>query len=165
MRELDGSDKFHLNGARGWYELGNYTEANEELEQISPHLRSHPDALRVRYEIYAALKKWEMAAELAKAISALVPESAFGWIHCAYALHEMKRTKEAWDVLLPVADKFSDQWVIRYNLACYAAQLGDLTGARQWLEKTFEVADRGEIKLMALDDKDLEPLWSKIGEL
>jgi len=37
------------------------------------------------------------------------------------ALHELKRTQEAFDLLLPAADKFPAPWTIPYNLACYCA--------------------------------------------
>lgn len=48
---------------------------------------------------------------------------------------------------------------IRYNLACYCAQLERLNEARQWLKQAFDIGDAKKLKLMALDDPDLEPLW------
>jgi hypothetical protein len=54
---------------------------------------------------------------------------------------------------------------MRYNLACYACQLGNLKEARQWLEKAFAIGDSKQLKLMALDDPDLEPLWREVGEI
>jgi hypothetical protein len=36
--------------------------------------------------------------------------------------------------------------------------------AKNWLEKAFEVGNPRKIKLLALEDPDLEPLWAKIGE-
>lgn len=165
MQKLSISDKRHLEAAEGWLGLGNYFEANEELERISAPMRTHPDVLMVRYNVYSAAKKWEMAAEIAQAICKLVPESPFGWIHLAYALHELKRTQKAWNVLLPVVDKFPDEYIIRYNLACYACQLGNLKDAWDWLEKAIDLADTKDVKLMALDDPDLEPLWAEISNI
>jgi hypothetical protein len=54
---------------------------------------------------------------------------------------------------------------MRYNLACYACQLGNLKQARKWLEKVIEIAGTNEIKLMALGDPDLEQLESCITTL
>jgi hypothetical protein len=34
-----------------------------------------------------------------------------------------------------------------------------------WLEKAFELGDPKQLKLMALDDPDLEPFWTEIGEI
>ena len=49
--------------------------------------------------------------------------------------------------------------MIQYNLACYCAQLGQLDAAKEYLEKSYELGDTKQIKLMALDDDDLKPLW------
>jgi hypothetical protein len=35
----------------------------------------------------------------------------------------------------------------------------------QWLEEAIDLAGKKDIRLMALDDPDLEPLWTKIGEI
>jgi hypothetical protein len=34
-----------------------------------------------------------------------------------------------------------------------------------WLKRKFELADKNEVKLMALNDGGLEPLWAEIGSL
>ena len=165
MKHFSDADRRHLHAAEGWLGLGNCVEAFDELENISPELRGHPAVLRVRYQIHAVAKKWESAAAIARAISQLQPEQPFGFIHCAFALHELKRTREALNTLLPVADKFPEQWLISYNLACYTCQLGDLKAAFKWLERAIDVAERQDIRAMALDDPDLEPMWAEIGEL
>jgi hypothetical protein len=36
MKHLELCDQRHLEAAEGWVELGNYLEATEELEQITP---------------------------------------------------------------------------------------------------------------------------------
>jgi hypothetical protein len=54
---------------------------------------------------------------------------------------------------------------MRNNLACYACQLGNLKQARDWLQKAIDLANTKEVKLMALSDPDLEPLWKEIGTL
>ncbi|MGO8930194.1 MAG: tetratricopeptide repeat protein, partial [Limisphaerales bacterium] len=71
--------------------------------------------------------------------------------------------QEARNVLLPVMDKLPKEYIIRYNLACYACQLGNLKEARHWLRKAIDLAGPNEVKLMALNDPDLEPLWKEIG--
>jgi len=43
----------------------------------------------------------------------------------------------------------------------YAAQLGDLAAARDWLAQAFKVSDDPKrAKLEALEDPDLGPLWA-----
>jgi predicted Zn-dependent protease len=165
MKPLELHDQRHLDAAQGWFELGNCVEATEELEQITPEMRGHPSVLEVRFHIYAAAKKWEYAAEIARAIAEFAPDNPFGFIHQAYSLHELKRTQEAWNVLLPVVDKFPKEYVIRYNLACYACQLGNLKEARAWLKKASDLAGTKQIELMALEDADLKPIWKEIGQI
>jgi len=165
MQKLEFQDQRHLEAAEGWFGLGNQVEAFEELERITPQMRVHPDVLELRWQIYTKEKKWEACVHIARAITKLAPSLSHGWIHWAYSLHELKRTKEAKDVLLPVVDKFPKEPIMRYNLACYCCQLGNLKESRAWLEKAFELTDENEVKLMALNDHDLEPLWREIGEI
>ena len=165
ISKLSAHDERHLEAATGWLGLGNWNEANEELEKISATERSHPTVLSVRWQVLLAAKKWELAAEVGRAISEAIPDASFGWIHWAYSLHSMKRTQEAWDVLSPVVDKFPNEYLFRYNLACYACQLGDLENGWKWLVAAIDIADDGAVKLEALDDPDLEPLWAKMMEI
>src|SRR6187397_1209803 len=123
---LEFEDQRLLDAAEGWLELGNWLEAFEELERISPEQRAHPYVLCVRWGIYAKAEKWEMASEVARGMTVVLPDNSWGWIHWAFSLHEMKHTKEAWSVLIPIVDKFPDEIHISYNLACYCCQLGKL---------------------------------------
>ena len=171
IKPLEPPDSFHFKAAEGWLGLGNPFEANEELEKITPQLRVHPGVLDLRWRIYAEEEKWEACVDIARALIKLAPERPAGWVHLAYALRRAKGggLQVAWDALLPVAEKFPALTIIPFNLACYAAQLNRLDGARDWLRKAFEIGRKtghfDEIRLMALDDPDLQPLWKHIGEL
>jgi predicted Zn-dependent protease len=164
MKPLPHPDNQHLEAAEGWLGLGDRPSANEELEQISPAFRDHPFVLEVRYKIFAEAKRWDEAVEIARTLSEMLPDNSWGFIHYAYSLHELKRTREAYGVLIPVVDKFSEP-TIRYNLACYACQLGNLKEAEQWLKKAIDLVGKKDVRKMALADPDLKPLWSKIGEI
>jgi tetratricopeptide (TPR) repeat protein len=157
-------DSHHLMAAQGWLELGNQVEAGEELEKVTPRLRAHPYVLEMRWQIHAAAKNWDAALDIASTLVQLLPENSFGWVHRSYCLHELKRTREARDELLPMVEKFPDEAILRYNLACYECQLGRLEQAKGWLEKAVEVGGARKIKLMALNDPDLAPLWRTPGE-
>jgi hypothetical protein len=150
-----------LRSALGWLELGNHLEADKELDAIPPQLRGHPDVMEVRWHIYARAKKWEPCLDIADAIIKLVPESSFGWTHRSFALHELKRTQEAFDLLLPVVEKFQKVWTIPYNLSCYCAQLGRLEECEQWFKKAMAI-DEHTVKCAAIDDPDLKPMWDSM---
>jgi tetratricopeptide (TPR) repeat protein len=154
------SDAHHLRAAQGWLELGNHLESNAELENITAANRSHPDVLEIRWAIYAKAEKWEMCLEIGNALVQMAPKRPLGWKHRSVSLHRLKRTREAHDLLLPATAIFPKDWPIHYDMACYACKLGNLNDARTWLEKAFSLGDPKEVKLIALDDPDLEMIWT-----
>jgi tetratricopeptide (TPR) repeat protein len=156
MRPLEPPDRFHLEAAQGWLELGNYAEAIEELEGIAAVNRAHPDVLEIRWHVCAHAKKWAACVDIAEAIIKLDPTRPDAWIHRSFALHELKRTQDAFDQLLPVADRFPEVWTIPYNLACYCAQLGRLDECRKWLKKAVTI-DEHTVKRAAINDPDFKP--------
>jgi hypothetical protein len=164
MSNLEPPDEHHLRSARGWLGLGNHLESNEELERIRPLHNAHPDVLELRCQIYAGFKNWELCFDIACALAPLVPERSMGWIYRSQALHELNRTMEAFDLLLPVADRFSREWKIPFDLACYCARLRRITDARGWLERAFLLGDSKSLKRMVLDNPVLEPFWGEMGK-
>jgi|YelNatPaOPRAMG01_1025707.scaffolds.fasta_scaffold01245_16 Flp pilus assembly protein TadD len=158
-RPIGWPDLHHLRAAQGWLELGDHLEATEELKKIALQYRFHPQVLLVRWEIYARQGQWELAHTIAHGLVALAPDNPVGWIHRAYALHQMRRTEEAWQALLPAARKFPQNPTIAYNLACYAAQLDRLEEAKAWLERALQLGDAAKIKALAIQDPDLKPLF------
>jgi predicted Zn-dependent protease len=88
-------------------------------------LRTHPDVLEMRWRIYAKAGKWDACLDIAAAMVKMAPYLPAGWIQRSCALHKLKRTREAVEKLLPAVDLFPREWLIRYNLACYACQLGN----------------------------------------
>jgi hypothetical protein len=166
--QLGPPDSHHLLAAQGWLELENPSEAGEEIARISPGNLEHPDVLEMRWAVCAAGERWEAGLEVAEALLRIAPERPSGWLHRAYALRRVKGggLERAWEALRPGYDKFPKAEVIAYNLSCYAAQLGRLDEAWEWLHKTMEAAgDVDAIKNMALADMDLQALWDRIRTL
>ena len=161
MEPLEHPDVLHLNAAQGWLELGNATEASAELEKLVPSAREHPDVLEVRWQIAVKGRRWAEALGVADAICRLAPANAVGWIHRSYCLHELSRTKEAWESLLPIAERFPKEWLICYNLACYSCQLGWLEEAKTWFMRAIELGDPLAVNRLAAEDPDLKPLFQQ----
>lgn len=113
--------------------------------------------MQLRWRIHAKAKEWAACLDMAATIIKLRPESSFGWINRSFALHELKRTEEALDKLLPAAPRFRKVWLIPYNLACYCAQLGRLDECKKWFKKAMAI-DEHTVKRVAVDDPDLKPL-------
>jgi tetratricopeptide (TPR) repeat protein len=159
MKTLPMPDSHHLKAAEGWLELGNHTEANDELKQIGLEWRFHPKVLLTRFEIYARGGHWEFAYTIAHGMVALAQDDPVGWIKRSVALHHLKRTPEAWQSLLPAVSRFPNNMTIVYDLARYACQLGKFSEAFRYLERAKQLSDPHKVKEMARKDPELEPLW------
>jgi predicted Zn-dependent protease len=158
VEPLQPPDSIHLTAAQGWLELGNHEEAFEELEQIDAPLRGHPDVLEVRWGIYASIEKWDYCLEIGGAMVRLDPARFTGWINRSFALHCLKRTKEAYEQLKEGLRRHDEEELVWYNLACYACVLGKKFEARRRLAKAIDLGGDG-VKTRALDDPDFEALW------
>ena len=167
MQKLEPPDTHYLNAAIGWLELGSHAEAAAELDQISLARQRHPDVLETRWSLFAHEERWDAALAAARDLLTEAPARSSAWLHHAYALRRAKGggLQKAWGALLPAATKFPDEPIICFNLACYACQLGNLDEARGWLKRALKIGERDRIKLMALVDEDLEPLWKEIRKL
>ena len=167
MQPLEPPDSHHLNAAIGWLGLGRADDARTELDSISAAQQQHPAVLDVRWTICAHEKRWSDALEIAQAELAAATGSCSGWLHRAYALRRVSGggLPQAWDALLPAAEKFPKEPVVAYNLSCYACQLQQLDRARHWLQRAMQTGDKGTILKMALADNDLKPLWEEIRKL
>ncbi len=158
MNPLQPPDSHYLSAASGWLGLGRYLEANEELEKISPENMAHPDVMEVLWHVYAKAGLWQICLDVASAIIKLEPARPFGWTHRSFALFELKRTQEAFDQLMPIAQQFPNVWRVPYSLAIYCAQLNRFIECQLCLQKALHV-DREMVKRTALADPNLKPLW------
>jgi predicted Zn-dependent protease len=158
VKDLELPDIHHFNAAQGWLGLNSPADAQAELDKISVEFRTHLLVLELQWQIDAKQKIWQNAVRTATTITREHPQEPFGWTHLAYALHELKRTIEAYDVLKPVLDRFPKDWLMRYNMACYAVQMGRLDEGKVWLNFANEIGDKKELAELMATDPDLEPL-------
>jgi hypothetical protein len=165
LDSLSPPDSHYVNAAWGWLELDNIKEAFLELDRLTPPVQLHPDVLTLRWELLARKKLWSEALDAAHTLVQIAPDRADSWIKQSYALHELKRTQEAWDALISVSEHFPGVSTVPYNLACYACQLEQTPAALTWLKRAMKIGGRESIRKMALGDADLKPLWDQIKKL
>lgn len=148
-------------------ELGNSKEALAELDRLSPEARTSYDAQLLEWQIWTLQSNWMEAHRVARQLLKQWPGEAQHWLFYAYALRRVPGggLAKAWETLLAASEKFPEQAVIAYNLACYACQLDWHDKARAWLFRALENGPRKEIQEMALRDPDLEPLRGEIQRL
>ncbi len=161
MKGLQPPNSLHLVAAHGWLELGDHVAAFEELKKIEPELRGHPDVLEVRAVIYAKAEKWDFCVEIGSALVRIAPERPSGWLKRSHALQQLGKTQDAYDQLKPAQERFKDEWMPLYNLACYACVLGNITEARELIEAAIELGGSA-VKLRALEDQELLRVWAGV---
>ena len=150
-----------LQRAQGWLELRLPLEANEELDEIQAAMREHPEVLKLRYSIYSASTKWEMALQVANCLHHQLPDDPWGGTHAGTALFELGRTQEAKDLTLKLAVQFPKDWPVRYNLACYCAKLGEIKEAQEWFKAAMAI-DEKTVRRIGIADPDLDPIWREM---
>lgn len=165
MHSLEYPARHIVTAAIGWAELGDYPEALAELGSLRPADRDHPEALDIQWKALAGLREWERALVVAERLLERTPDDVAGWIHRSYCLHELRRTREAMELLDPAYPRFPRDFVVPYNLACYACQLGDLAGAKTWIERACKRGNRRTVKRMALNDNDLAAIRREIEQM
>src|SRR5438552_8350596 len=137
-----------------------FLEANTELDKIDPFNRAVPEVLALRIAIYRGLEKWELMQEIAKRLAEFQPDNIQWTISLAYAIRRANSIQAAKEVLLNAEAKFPKEPAVKYNLACYFCQTGDIQNAKYYLKKAFEIDLNW--RTAALQDEDLQPLWESL---
>ena len=159
MKVLDESDRRHVEAAEGWLDLGVWEEGRNEIIAVTPEARTHPEVMRVFFELLTARGQWQAIADGALALCLAEPECVHGWFYRAMALNRMDRTTEARETLLGVVEKFPGAFPIYYCLAACCCRLGDLKEARRWWRNAVAFSWNKDLEKIALEDPDLQKLW------
>src|SRR5215210_3485386 len=147
-----------LMAADGYLYLGLPDEALCELESIGPEYDHEAPVMRARIRVLLHLKRWKDAHRLAEVGNDIYPEENEFTVQRAFALHQMQKGGDAVRVLLSAPEWIRRTGILHYNLACYEAQLGDITTARQSTQAAIEI--NASFKKNAKQDPDLERLWN-----
>jgi tetratricopeptide (TPR) repeat protein len=157
---LEQPDRQHWQAATGYVELGMFLEADAELDKIDPFNRAAPEVLALRIAIYRGLEKWELMQEIARRLAEFQPDDIQWTMSLAYATRRANSIEAAKKVLLSAEPRFPKEAAIRYNLACYFCQTGDIPSAKNYLKQAFEIDL--SLRLAALEDEDLKALWGSL---
>jgi predicted Zn-dependent protease len=147
-----------LMAADGYLFLGMPQHALTELEAIVDSAQHASPVLRARVRVLLHMKRWTEANSLSETGNSLYPDENEFTVQRAFALHQMKKGNDAVQVLLNAPEWIRRTGILHYNLACYEAQLGDLTTARQCIKTAIEI--NSSFKKNARTDPDLARLWN-----
>lgn len=162
MKPLKPPACHHLNAAQGWLMLGDAQSAGDELRQLPPSTATLPEVLEARWQFHALKQEWPSAIEIGEQMVRLAPEDESGWIHRSYALHELRQTSKAKELLRPAVGRFPRNGIIRYNLACYTTRLGETDEALRWIREASRLLGRQKVLWMVQDDEDLRAIREEI---
>jgi predicted Zn-dependent protease len=146
--------------AIGYLQLGLMEEAEEEIEALPPEAKTEKIVLELQVEIHSGTYSWQRMREVAGILAHEWPDDSQHWISLAYATRRCRSITEAEIILLKAVKLHPKEPMIHFNLACYAAQSGELTAARERLAQAVMLDPAA--RLMAMKDPDLEPLWADL---
>lgn len=112
-------------------------EALAELASVQIPMEETPDFLELRLHIFMRAARWAEALATAEELLRLQPETLSAYIHGAFALHELRRTAEARDLLMKGPLILRKNPTYHYNIACYEAVLGNRESALRSLRESF----------------------------
>jgi len=151
-----------LLAAQGYIELEMPENALAEIDALSAQDQQREDVLQMRLFVLMRSKRWDDALAVCAHLREFSPACSTGYIHGAFCLHEMGRTKDAKDLLLTGPDSLHEEATYHYNLGCYDAVLGNLEEASKHLRASFQIDKKfREIAKYDPDLKTVQPLLGK----
>ena len=142
--------------AVGYANLGMYTDALAELENLSPQMVGDDGVQEFKLRLLERACRWQDAAGLAARLATSHPDESRWFIAWAFAKRRSDSIETASKILTDAAHLHPKDPLIQFNLGCYAAQRGDLTTAQTYVRRAIELDH--DLEKLAHQDPDLEPL-------
>lgn len=163
MKELPvGIEKMFMS-ADGYLDLQMYDEAREELQRLPVEYRKHCMYLWMMNRLSSETGDWETAARVSRSLCEMHPDRVDTWVSYAYAVRRHENILSAHTILLQAIERFDEDAIIPYNLACYECQLGNNEKAKKYLKRAISLDN--SYRTLALEDEDLETLKEEITHL
>jgi tetratricopeptide (TPR) repeat protein len=159
--KLEPNDQRQLTAAEGFLELGMFLAADAALDDIAPEFRHIPQVLTLRELIYEGMERWDLAQQIAKGLMDADPGSPRRAICLARVTRHAQSLEAAIEVLQAAIARRTWNNQLYYDLACYTCLKGDMVEALAYLEQAIKL-DPG-LRLVSLEDKDLDKLWASLG--
>jgi tetratricopeptide (TPR) repeat protein len=149
-----------LLAAEGYIELGLFEEADNELRELDHRWFFLEPTLLLQLRVYAGLARWKEAHDLADVLSVQNPENPQWRIWSAVAASHIESVEAARSILLEALAQSPNDARIHYDLSCYETRLHHFRRAEGHLYHAIQLDPR--LKLVAVDDPALAPLWGKL---
>jgi len=150
----------HFERAQGWLLLGNFAAAARCLRLIPPAFRQRPEVEPFRAQLHLAAGQWSRAVPILRRLRQQHPGDPQFCVSLAFAVRRAQSLGDAEQILLEARERFPEEAILWFNLACYAAQQGRITDAREWLREAGQ-RENG-YRNLAKTDPDLAPFWAAV---
>ena len=77
--------------------------------------------------------------ELSERLAEFQPNDIQWTVSLAYSTRRADSIQGAKQILSNAESRFPKEAIIKYNLACYCCQLGEIENAKNYLQKAFEI--------------------------
>jgi lipopolysaccharide biosynthesis regulator YciM len=155
---IDDDSKKILLAAEGYLELGMVPDALREFEDLPARSKTSLEGLTMLMEIHRVEEEWEAMESVASRLWEAEPENVGRWIDWAIALRQSDSVASARVLLLEAVERFPDEALVHFHLACCECQLGNLPQARRHLMESKKRCRVCRV-LMLTDEGELEPFW------
>jgi predicted Zn-dependent protease len=119
-----------------------------------------PLGVLLRLEILLSLERWDDAVALGTGACRQWPVIDGFFLKTVTALIELRDHQKAKDLLLASPESLQQKAAYWYDLACYQCRTGEIEEAKKSITECF---NRDEIlRMRALYDPDLEPIWESV---
>mgnify|MGYP000023238789 FL=1 len=153
----------HLRRASGYFDLEMYQEADRELRALPDEEPWLKKKKVFQVAIRQDLKDWANMRTLSRELRYLYPDEEDWWISDAFATRRSESIEVAREILLDGLAVHYDSAIIRYNLACYACQLGHPGECMDFLKEAVRRDEK--YKQMAMEDEDLETVREALKQM
>jgi hypothetical protein len=128
-----------LQRSEGYCDLGMWREAQNELETLSPTVRSHPDVIWRELKILVGQKLWLRAARVGLSLCASWPERAAFFLETTFVLEQAGEISEGLSLLRSAPAHVWNHAEAWYSLACINARMAEVEASRMALGRCFEI--------------------------
>jgi tetratricopeptide (TPR) repeat protein len=145
----------------GFTDLKMFQEAVRELEELPKSVRDSTPILIAWLELYQGWEKWSEAMSVAERLASREPQDPNWPVALAFATRRAVSLAAALSVLEEAILSFPNCATIHFNLACYHAQLDQLSEAKLYLQQAckldpaFRVSAQTDPDLVALRQTNL----------
>jgi len=143
--------------AQGYFELGLFNDAWEELDKLEPKAKAHPDVLLLRLDILLALSRWEDVVTMGIGCCSTWCDFDGFFLKTARALIHLNDFGHAYNLLKNAPESLHALPEYHHEVARCAAKQGLRSEARNALQECFN-RDKS-YRLRVLDDPDFEAVF------